>query len=90
MFETFRTILQNPAIWIVAVAYACTGAVRQPVDQWFARYMQEVFSLDMKSSQFQYLAFLIPFVASAGSLLSGYISTRFSRGHGHRWLDFSI
>jgi sugar phosphate permease len=77
---TFKTILSNPAIWIVAVAYACTGAVRQPIDNWFPRYMQEVYGLDMKSAQFQYLAFLIPLVASAGSLLSGYVSDKLFAG----------
>ena len=75
-----RTIATNPAVWIVAAAYACTGAVRQPIDQWFPRYMQEVHNTDLKSAQFQFLAFLIPFVASAGSLLSGYISDKIFAG----------
>jgi OPA family glycerol-3-phosphate transporter-like MFS transporter len=68
------TILTNPAIWITALAYACTGAVRQAVDHWFPRYMQELYHVDMKSAEFQFLAFLIPFVASAGSLTAGYVS----------------
>lgn len=75
-----RTIAVNPAVWIVAAAYACTGAVRQPIDQWFPRYMQEVYQTDMKSAQFQFLAFLIPLVASAGSLMSGYISDKLFAG----------
>lgn len=68
------TILSNPVIWIVAGAYACTGAVRQSVDQWFPRFMQEAHHLDLNSAQFQWLGFLIPVVASAGSLISGYVS----------------
>ena len=76
----FKTIARHPAIWIVALAYACTGAVRQGVDQWFPRFMQEVHHLDLKSAQFQWLGFLIPFVASAGSLLSGYISDTLFKG----------
>jgi sugar phosphate permease len=80
IFVALRTIATNPAVWFVAAAYACTGAVRQPVDQWFPRYMQEVYQTDMKSSQFQFLAFLIPLVASAGSLLSGYISDKLFAG----------
>jgi sugar phosphate permease len=80
ILTTLMTILRNPAIWIVAAAYACTGAVRQPIDQWFPRFMQEVYSTDMKSSQFQFLAFLIPLVASAGSLLSGYVSDKLFAG----------
>jgi OPA family glycerol-3-phosphate transporter-like MFS transporter len=80
ILTTLKTIVRNPAVWIVAVAYACTGAVRSPVDQWFPRLMQEVYHLDLKSSQFQYLAFLIPLVASAGSLASGYISDKLFAG----------
>jgi OPA family glycerol-3-phosphate transporter-like MFS transporter len=67
-------------VWIVAFAYACTGAVRQSIDQWFPRYMQDVFAMDMKSNQFQWLGFLIPFVASAGSLASGYMSDILFKG----------
>jgi OPA family glycerol-3-phosphate transporter-like MFS transporter len=77
----FKTIVSNPAIWIVALAYACTGAVRQGVDQWFPRFMQEAHHMDLNSAQFQWLGFLIPFVASAGSLISGYISDTLFKGH---------
>jgi len=70
----FRTIASSRIVWITACAYACTGAVRHAVDQWFPRYMQELYHVDMKSVQFQFLAFLIPFVASAGSLVAGYVS----------------
>jgi OPA family glycerol-3-phosphate transporter-like MFS transporter len=76
----FQKIVCNPAVWIVALAYACTGSVRQIVDQWFPRYMQEVYSTDLQSTQFQFLAFLIPAVASAGSLLSGFVSDKFFAG----------
>lgn len=78
--EVVRTITANPAIWITACAYACTGAVRQAIDQWFPRYMQEQYNVDLKSAQFQFLAFLIPFVASAGSLTAGYVSDLLFRG----------
>jgi OPA family glycerol-3-phosphate transporter-like MFS transporter len=72
--EVLRTVLKSPAIWLVASAYACTGAVRQGIDQWFPRFMQEVHHADFHSTEFQFLGFLIPFVASAGSLVSGYVS----------------
>lgn len=78
--EVIRTIATNPAVWITAFAYACTGAVRQAVDQWFPRYMQELYHVDLKSAQFQFLAFLIPFVASAGSLTAGYVSDLVFKG----------
>ena len=73
----FIKMITNPAIWVTAGAYACTGAVRQAIDQWFPRYMQEVHLQNLDGSRFQWLGFLIPFVASAGSLMSGYISDLF-------------
>jgi OPA family glycerol-3-phosphate transporter-like MFS transporter len=78
--QIIRVILSNPAIWITACAYACTGAVRQAVDQWFPRYMQDLYQVDLKSARFQFLAFLIPLVASAGSLLAGYVSDTLFKG----------
>jgi OPA family glycerol-3-phosphate transporter-like MFS transporter len=73
-------IVSNPVVWITALAYSCTGAVRQSVDQWFPRYMQEVHHLDLESAQFQFLGFMIPFVASVGSLISGYLSDTVFKG----------
>jgi OPA family glycerol-3-phosphate transporter-like MFS transporter len=72
--EVFFAIASNRVVWIIALAYACTGVVRKGVDEWFPRLMQEVHHVDLQSAQFQWLGFLIPFVASAGSLLSGYVS----------------
>jgi sugar phosphate permease len=76
----FKTIVSNPVIWIVALAYACTGSVRQSLDQWFPRFMQEVHQVNLNSARFQLLAFLIPVVASVGSLVSGVISDKLFRG----------
>jgi OPA family glycerol-3-phosphate transporter-like MFS transporter len=76
----FKKIVNNPAVWIIALAYSCTGAVRQSIDQWFPRYLQEVLHLDMTGPQFQWAGFMIPIVASAGSLLSGVISDRLFNG----------
>lgn len=75
-----RKVAGNPVLWITASAYACTGAVRQAVDQWFPRYMQESYQVDLNSASFKLLAFLIPFVASAGSLTSGYASDTLFKG----------
>ena len=80
IWPVFREIVSNPVVWIIAVAYACTGAVRQSLDQWFPRYLQEVQHLDLSSTQFKWTGFLIPAVASAGSLLSGIISDRLFQG----------
>lgn len=76
----FKTIVSNPVIWIVALAYACTGSVRQTVDQWFPRLLQEVHHVDLNSREFQLVAFLIPVVASLGSLISGIISDKVFHG----------
>jgi len=76
----FKTIVANPAVWIVACAYACTGAVRQGIDQWFPRLMEDVYHVNLNSNQFQWLGFLVPFVASVGSLASGYISDTVFKG----------
>jgi OPA family glycerol-3-phosphate transporter-like MFS transporter len=54
--------------------------VRQGIDQWFPRFMLEVHHVDYESAQFQLVAFSIPFVASAGSLVSGFISDKVFRG----------
>ena len=76
--DLFKQVFMNPVVWIMAGAYACTGAVRQAIDQWFPTYFQEVHHQNMKdSAYFQWVGFLIPFVASAGSLLSGWVSDRF-------------
>jgi OPA family glycerol-3-phosphate transporter-like MFS transporter len=76
----FAAITSNPVVWIIACAYACTGAVRQGIDQWFPRFMQDAHQVDYSSAQFQFLGFLIPFVASAGSLISGYVSDTLFNG----------
>ena len=78
--QVIRKIAGNPVLWITASAYACTGAVRQAVDQWFPRYMQESYQVDLNSASFKLLAFLIPFIASAGSLTSGYASDILFKG----------
>ena len=78
--DVFKIIATNPVVWIIACAYACTGAVRQGIDQWFPLFMREVHHLDYQSTQFQFLAFLIPLVASAGSLISGFISDKIFHG----------
>ena len=76
----FKIIATNPVVWIIACAYACTGAVRQGIDQWFPLFMREVHHVNFQSAQFQILAASIPFVASAGSLISGFVSDKLFHG----------
>ena len=80
ILDVFKIIVTNPVIWIVACAYACTGSVRQSLDQWFPRFLHEVHHVDYQSAQFQLVAFSIPFVASVGSLISGFISDKVFSG----------
>ncbi len=72
--DVFVTIVANKFVWIIAGAYACTGAVRQTVDQWFPRYMQAVHKINLDEPLFLVVGFLIPVVASAGSFISGVVS----------------
>src|SRR5947209_11581689 len=74
IIDVFRVIGRTPVVWVVACAYACTGAVRQGIDQWFPLFMREVHHVNFQSAQFQILAASIPFVASAGSLISCFVS----------------
>jgi OPA family glycerol-3-phosphate transporter-like MFS transporter len=80
VLDVFKIIITNPIVWIIACAYACTGAVRQGIDQWFPLFMREVHHVNFQSAQFQVLAVSIPFVASAGSLISGVISDKLFHG----------
>jgi OPA family glycerol-3-phosphate transporter-like MFS transporter len=80
MKDVFFQVVTNPMVWVIGGAYACTGAVRQIVDQWFPRYLQEVQHVDLTSAAFKWTGTMIPIVASAGSLISGYISDRFFQG----------
>ena len=80
MKEVFLQIVTNKFVWIMAAAYSCTGAVRQTIDQWFPRYMQEAHQINLDSALFLVVGFLIPFVASAGSFISGLISDHLFAG----------
>jgi len=80
LVESFRVIFSNRYVWIVALAYACTGVVRQGIDQWFPRYMQEVHGISLKSAEFAWVAYGIPLVAVLGSLTSGFVSDTLFQG----------
>ena len=78
--DVFFTIIRKPIVWLTACAYACTGAVRQGIDQWFPRLLEDVHHVKLDSAEFQWVGFLIPFVASGGSLISGYVSDTLFNG----------
>ncbi len=81
---SFTTIFTHPLVWWYAIAYACTGAVRQSSDQLSILYFQEQLHLDMKAKPpavFWTLGWAVPLVAVLGSLGSGIISDKLFKGH---------
>ncbi len=82
--DAFKFVFSNPLVWFYAVAYGCTGAVRHASDQLAPLYFEDVLGFNMKTNMPEIaigtLA-LIPIVAVAGSVLSGWVSDRFFRGH---------
>lgn len=80
VFEVFRTIASNPIVWVVAVAYMCTGFVRRGVESWFAIYLVEVWGAGKQSWMFWILGTFLPVTAFIGSLSSGLISDKFFKG----------
>jgi MFS transporter, OPA family, glycerol-3-phosphate transporter len=84
VLDAFKFVFSNPLVWFYAVAYGATGAVRHSSDQLSILYFQQVLGFNMKTDipaiAVSTLA-LIPMVAVAGSVLSGWVSDRFFRGH---------
>ena len=80
---SFTTIFTHPLVWWYAIAYACTGAVRQSSDQLSILYFEEQLGLDMKTKPAAvfWTLNLIPLVAVLGSLGAGIISDKLFKGH---------
>ena len=70
----------NPVIWVVGMAYSCTGTVRHSLDHWYIRYFQEWHGVQINDWVIVWLGFLIPFMASAGSLTAGIVSDKLFKG----------
>ncbi|HOE01247.1 MAG TPA: MFS transporter [Kiritimatiellia bacterium] len=84
VWESFKFVFSNPLVWFYAVAYGCTGAVRHASDQLAPLYFEDVLGFNMKTNLPEIAVAtlaLIPMVAVAGSVLSGWVSDRFFRGH---------
>lgn len=80
--ESFITIFTHPLVWFYALAYACTGAVRNSSDQLAVLYFVEQLKLDItKSAAAHWTMNLMPLVAVLGSLCSGIVSDKFFKGH---------
>lgn len=82
--ESFRAIFTHPLVWFYALAYACTGAVRQSSDQIAVLYFRDELGFDMKTNiprAAMWTLSLMPMVAVLGSFLSGWVSDKFFRGY---------
>ncbi|MGI8957790.1 MAG: MFS transporter [Chthoniobacterales bacterium] len=81
--DSFVTIFTHPLIWFYAVAYACTGAVRNSSDQLMILYFHDQLKLNMadKPAAVLWTVNLMPLVAVLGSFSAGIISDKFFEGH---------
>ena len=81
--ESFVTIFTHPLVWFYALAYACTGAVRNSSDQLAVLYFVEQLHLDLeqKPPAVFYTMNLMPIVAVLGSFSAGWISDKLFKGH---------
>ena len=81
--ESFTTIFTHPLIWFYALAYACTGAVRNSSDQLMILYFHDQLKLNMadKPAAVIWTVNLMPLVAVLGSFSAGVISDKFFKGH---------
>ena len=81
--ESFITIFTHPLVWFYAIAYACTGAVRNSSDQLAILYFVEQLKLNMeaKPPAVFWTMNLMPLVAVLGSFSAGIISDKVFKGH---------
>jgi len=81
--ESFVTIFKHPLVWYYALAYACTGAVRNSSDQLSVLYFVNQLHLDMskKPDAVFWTMNLMPLAAVIGSFTAGWVSDRFFKGH---------
>ena len=81
--ECFTTIFTHPLIWFYAVAYGCTGAVRNSSDQLMVLYFHDQLKLNLadKPAAVLWTVNLMPLVAVLGSFTAGRVSDRFFAGH---------
>ena len=81
--ESFFTIFTHPLVWFYAVAYGCTGAVRNLSDQLAVLYFVQQLKLDLekKPPAVFYTMNLMPIVAVFGSFTAGWVSDKFFKGH---------
>jgi OPA family glycerol-3-phosphate transporter-like MFS transporter len=79
LHESFTTIFTHPLVWFYAVAYGCTGAVRNSSDQLMILYFHDQLKLNLeeKPAAVLWTVNLMPLVAVLGSFGAGIISDKF-------------
>ncbi|MDQ6859926.1 MAG: MFS transporter [Verrucomicrobiota bacterium] len=80
--ESFVTIFTHPLIWFYAVAYACTGAVRNSSDQLAILYFVEQLKLNMeaKPPAVFWTMNAMPLVAVCAAFGAGVVSDKVFKG----------
>jgi OPA family glycerol-3-phosphate transporter-like MFS transporter len=81
--DSFLTIFRHPLVWFYAIAYACTGAVRNSSDQLAILYFVEQLKLNMEDKpRAVFITMnLMPIMAVFGSFAAGWVSDKVFKGH---------
>ncbi len=74
---SLKMIMSNKMMWIIGFAYLSTGVVRNGLEQWFPKYLQEVHNILPGSVKFGAQAILMPIASLLGAIAAGWISDRF-------------
>src|SRR5439155_25495059 len=90
VFDVLKIIATNPVIWIVACAYACTGSVRQGIDQCSrVSCRKRITSITNQRSFNCWLFQFLLWRQLVRSFLASF-PTKFSGAVAHRWRQVSI
>jgi OPA family glycerol-3-phosphate transporter-like MFS transporter len=81
--DCFVTIFSHPLVWLYALAYAATGAVRHSSDQLSVLFFTKYLKLDLSTQPpaVIWTMNIVPLIAVAGSLISGIVSDKLFAGH---------
>ncbi len=73
---SLKLVLSSKVMWIMGLAYLSTGVVRNGLEQWFPKYLQEVHNILPGSVKFGAQATLMPIAALLGAMTAGWVSDR--------------
>lgn len=73
---SLKLVLSSRTMWIIAFAYLSTGVVRNGLEQWFPKYLQEVHNILPGSVQFGAQAVLMPVAGLLGAIAAGWVSDK--------------